>query len=192
MTTPTITTTTLEVEILAFAVEQWGEKTPEKIGLKLAEETGEVCGALVKIPEKRSNLAKLQQEYAERDQAAGLLCSALEGGSNYWYMIDGAGDADLPLHQDPAFEKSWGRYVHAVPFREGGRLEFSVKPEGGDGGTVNGKTHWTLDRAAIERGLSLLAEKSPHHFAAILAEDSDAATGDCFLQYALFGELVFG
>lgn len=49
-----------------------------------------------------------------------------------------------------------------------------------------------LDRAAIARGLQLMAEKSPEHWGDFLDEREDATTGDVFLQYALLGELVYG
>ena len=45
---------TIEEEILEFSNSQWGEKTWEGLGLKLAEESGEVAGELVKIPEGRA------------------------------------------------------------------------------------------------------------------------------------------
>jgi hypothetical protein len=126
------------------------------------------------------------------DRAAGLLCSALEGGSNYWYRIEKRIDGTPEPVTNAAFEEAWGRYVHAVPFRQGGKVIFSVNS--GDGGDeeVNGKKQWTLNRAAVERGLALMAEKYPKHFAAILSENDDAITGDVFLQLCLFGDVVFG
>jgi hypothetical protein len=124
------------------------------------------------------------------DLIAGVLCAALEGGSNYWYHIVGRGD--IGLHPDPAFEKSWGRYAHVVPFREGGYLEFSANADD-DNETVNGRTRFTLDRAAIERGLDLMAKMNPpFHFNQIVDENYDAGTGDVFLQMCLFGTLVYG
>lgn len=46
-----------------------------------------------------------------------------------------------------------------------------------------------LDR--IERGLTTMARKSPQDFADILTDDYDNNTGDVFLQYCVFDELVY-
>lgn len=56
---------TTEKEILKFATEQWGEKDDAGIGLKLAEETGEVAGALLKIPEGRATEIDLRKEMGD-------------------------------------------------------------------------------------------------------------------------------
>lgn len=53
-------------------------------------------------------------------------------------------------------------------------------------------TALTLDREACERGLILMAQKSPRHWGDFLAEDDDAITADIFLQYALLGDVVYG
>lgn len=54
----------------------------------------------------------------------------------------------------------------------------------------------TLDAAAIQRGLNVLGkgkeDGAAKTLADILAEDDDANTGDCFLQFCLFGKLVYG
>lgn len=51
------------------------------------------------------------------------------------------------------------------------------------------KAH-VLDKAAIERGLTVLARTLPHHFRDLMG-DFDAATGDYFLQCCLFGEVMY-
>ena len=57
--------TTVEAQILEFATEQWGVKRMEDMGLKLAEEVGEVAAALVKIPEGRATHTELDDELAD-------------------------------------------------------------------------------------------------------------------------------
>lgn len=56
---------TTEIEILQFAEDQWGERTLELIGLKVAEEAGEIAGAIVKIPEGRLTWADLDKEVGD-------------------------------------------------------------------------------------------------------------------------------
>ena len=56
---------TTEIEILQFAEDQWGERTLELIGLKVAEEAGEIAAAIVKIPEGRLTWADLDKEVGD-------------------------------------------------------------------------------------------------------------------------------
>lgn len=104
-----------------------------------------------------------------------LLCCAFEGGSNYWYGINGyEGDTEGV------------EFKHLqMPFRDGGAVIVNV-PEDTDNKT------YRLDRAACHRGLELMAARHPKHFADFLSENDDANTGDVFLQLALFGEVVYG
>ena len=51
---------------------------------------------------------------------------------------------------------------------------------------------YTLDIAAVYRGIVILAAKYPHHFADLITDNSDATTGDCLIQCALFGDIIFG
>lgn len=114
-------------------------------------------------------------------RAADLLCSAFEGGSNYWYMIDSYVTPEV-------MAKPWGDdYTPAyifIPFSEGG----AVIIEDDDG-----ETH-TLDNAAVERGKELLATdpQYSHQYADLLQENDDGDTGDTFLQLCLFGEVIYG
>lgn len=56
---------TTETQILDFATEQWGEKSMERLVNKLAEETGEIAGAIVKIPEGRATTEDLDKELGD-------------------------------------------------------------------------------------------------------------------------------
>ncbi len=47
----------------------------------------------------------------------------------------------------------------------------------------------TLDMIRV--GLKTMALKQPQEFADILTDDYDNNTGDAFLQYCLFGELIY-
>jgi len=107
-----------------------------------------------------------------------LLTSAFEGGSNYWYQIDAF---NYPEGQTKESLKIEFPHVE-LPFK-GGSLTIS------SGGDMPVKT---LDRAAIEKGLDVMAQKYPRDYADFLAENDDANTGDAFLQCCLYGELIFG
>lgn len=124
-------------------------------------------------------------------QISELLCCAFEGGSNYWCMIEnyrlakGYSMDDFRVggkHQDP------GDYFHPcqlVPLHEGCSIVISCEDYTNDGNA------WELDRECLERGLRLLSAQHPRHWADFIDDNSDAITGDVFLQLALFGEIVF-
>ncbi len=126
--------------------------------------------------------AKLQ---ITKEQIANLLCSAFEGGSNYWYMI--------VRHIEPTTRERFTGLDHYYP-----HIDHPLSPGGAivietlEKDEINGQKEWTLDYAACEKGLQVMAEKYPSHFADFIQEEEDATTGDVYLQCCLFGEVVFG
>jgi hypothetical protein len=116
---------------------------------------------------------------------ADLLCAGFEGGVGYWCVITGydtpdnprsaQGDDEIFPHVD--YPLCGGAVLCEAHLED----EFQDEPE-----TL------TLDREAVERGLRLMAEKYPRHWADFIAENEDACTGDVFIQCALLGEVVYG
>ena len=51
---------------------------------------------------------------------------------------------------------------------------------------------YNLDLKAVRKGLKLMKEQYPRHWADLVEENDDLITGDVFLQLAVFGELVYG
>lgn len=127
------------------------------------------------------------------DTIRGLLCGALEGGSNHWYEIRTRG-CDPPHDlkdfshggkaQDPDNYWHWSQLI---PTTEGGWLEITA-PGAGEPYEAPRR----LDLQALKIGAQVMASKYPRHFSNILTEDDDAETGDVFLQCCLYGEVVFG
>ena len=111
-----------------------------------------------------------------------LLCSAFEGGSNYWYRIARYQvPATYTFRTDPK-----QLYKHLdVPLNVGG-VVFIEDREGGDGKT------YELSLTSIQEGLAVMARDFPRHYADFLGENDDAETGDVFLQCCLFGDVVYG
>jgi hypothetical protein len=118
---------------------------------------------------------------------SGVLCSALEGGSNYWYWIDEFVEPSAWLFESEPKPEKGTHYAQDYALNPGGAL--IISDQGDDDEDQEAKR---LDTEAIQRGLIILAEKYPHHFANILSENYDAYTGDALLQCSLFGELVYG
>lgn len=129
---------------------------------------------------------------APESRVKDLLVSAFEGGSNYWYQIvdfQFAPGYDYQDFQEGGRMTDPDNYYHPaqlIPFAPGCGLWIVDINEGED------SERWLLDRAAMQRGLALMAQNHPHHFADFMEENDDANTGDVFLQLSLFGELVFG
>lgn len=119
------------------------------------------------------------------EDVANLLCSAFEGGSNYWYMIE---EQKVPERFEflTDAEKVFPHIDY--PLNPGGSLTITTL----EGDEFNGKKKWTLDLAAVQRGLAKMAKAAPRHFADVLRDNADATTGDVFLQFCLFGEVVYG
>lgn len=127
------------------------------------------------------------------ERVRGLLCCALEGGSNYWYanadysmpamklgdLRRAAGDGDI---------WPWPGY-HAAFGQDG----YITIDEMNDDGSVEA-TH-RIDRESMLKALTLMAtsDKVPRrHWADFLAENEDADTGDVFLQLCCFDEIKYG
>lgn len=119
-----------------------------------------------------------------------LLCGAFEGGSNYWYNIEGyvqpneltfKGDC-LDLLKKGEDPMKTFRYL-TYPLNEGGAVLISA--EGEDEKHI-------LNLVSIKKGLQTMAKKYPRHFNDFMQENDDACTSDVFLQCCLFGEVIFG
>lgn len=104
----------------------------------------------------------------EESRIVMLLIGAWEGGSDYWCEADGQ------------------------PYRlKDEKLHLPVACRDKEGDLAEGFPH-LLTRKGIQKGLNILAEKYPWHFAAILSGDDDAETSDAFFQCALLGDIIYG
>lgn len=106
-----------------------------------------------------------------------LLCSAFEGGSNYW--ID-----HIELPKEKRVEQA--EYFHECPVYGQGIIIHTQDDAPEDKKVV------TLDRAALEKGMQIFCDKYPAHFADMVAENDDAITADIYLQCCIFGEAIYG
>ena len=105
-----------------------------------------------------------------------VLIGAFEGGSGYWLKkVDLKTGATLP-DTDENFYASPAFWAH--PF------EIVLT-------TIEGTEH-VLTKESIDRGLRLLQEKDPDDVEVILAGEEDGNTSDRLLQFAAFGEIVYG
>ena len=130
---------------------------------------------------------------------ASLLCTGFEGGYTSFRIMDTHAPERKPAPildmETDAFGveqlrkggRIWPAYDY--PVQKGATFVRDTYAEGED--DENYKT-LVLDGAAILRGLKIMAEKYPKHFADFMTGNDDAITGDVFLQCCLLGEIVYG
>ncbi len=116
------------------------------------------------------------------DRISNLLCSAFEGGSNYWYQIQEFVDPkEFTFRTD---ENQLYKHLD-YPLNEGGAVivgdleDEDAKPK-------------RLDLDAIKKGLVTMSRDYPRHMMDFINDNDDATTGDVFLQCCLFGDVIYG
>ncbi len=109
-----------------------------------------------------------------------LLCSAFEGGSNYWAKIVNFKAPNNPLNS--LDDRKFPKHI-SYPMNEGGSLTVH---------DIHNDIDYILTLDKIQKGLELLAENKPTAFADIINDDADSETADMFLQFALLGRLNYG
>ena len=55
---------------------------------------------------------------------------------------------------------------------------------------ASAKHHITIED--VKKGLELMRDQYPRHYADLVEENDDAITGDVWLQLTVFGELIYG
>ena len=116
------------------------------------------------------------------DRISNLLCSAFEGGSNYWYEIQKFVEPKTITFRTDEDQV----YKHLdYPLNDGGAVIVGdIEDEDSE--------PKRLDLNAIKKGIQIMAEKYPRHMSDFLNDNDDADTGDIFLQCCLFGEAIYG
>jgi hypothetical protein len=115
-----------------------------------------------------------------------LLCNALEGGITYWATA--AKPRNCPADATSKMFPGEPPYASEM-LTLGATIDIMVDPELVDDDKV--KRHNDLTLAAMKRGIKAwcgIRGVTP----AALEEDADASDGDCCVQMALFGQVVFG
>jgi len=123
---------------------------------------------------------KIEQEISV-ERIGDLLCSAWEGGSTYWARVEKTIEPEKIQFGTMDNGKP---YNHEIALNEGGSIQFRDIEED----KIITKT---LNLKSIKKGLGVMAEQYPKHFADFLSENDDATTGDVFLQCCIFGEVIY-
>jgi len=103
------------------------------------------------------------------ERISDLIISALEGGSNYWCLV----------------ECKPGMAVNDC--LETLKSDTSVFISNVFGDSESG----SFNKETIAKGLKLVAEKYPTRFAEIISENDNVDTADVFLQCCVFGDVIY-
>jgi hypothetical protein len=108
-----------------------------------------------------------------------LLCSALEGGSNYWYLLIDLSMLDKSTEGQPLVDRIMDAVSKGakIPVHD---LENEEEPLG------------YITKEGLEKASILMFEKHRRHFADVITENGDASTGDVFFQLAVMEDVVYG
>lgn len=115
-----------------------------------------------------------------KEKVFDLLVSAIEGGSNYWYLFDKEACQTIKSYEGECFvDRLWaalldGRFIPVHDVIE------------------EGKKLGELSLPSIEYAKLLIVDQYPYHYADIITENDDATTADVFFQLAVMKDVIYG
>jgi hypothetical protein len=116
------------------------------------------------------------------DLFEGILVTALEGGSNYWYMLD-LSDIEVPKTKY-AGESASVKVAKMVWFD---RINLRVMDAENED-VVLGEVNLASIKSAFEK----ICSEYPETYLNLIREQYDADDADVFFQIATMGEITFG
>lgn len=126
------------------------------------------------------------------ERISDLFISALEGGSNYWYMIEKEmRPIEWTFENDGGerYKKTGEHWSQDYPFNKGGSLYISnevILDEGEE------KTTKRVGLKDLQEGMILFSKQEPAAFGRFLAEEEDGCDADLFLQCVVLGKVIYG
>ena len=121
------------------------------------------------------------------DDIANLLCCAFEGGSHYWVE-----EVILDFKYDDSDKDSYGDWADFPVYwitHPDWKLNITVFYEDGSENET-----FTITLENLKKAVKKMAKSKnlSHHFENFKNDDYDSITGDVFLQFAVFGECIYG
>lgn len=121
-----------------------------------------------------------------REVLEDIFVTALEGGSNYWYLLPeysiNAIRKAVPKEQDPYLSTA---ILKAILDHD---VKIAIEDAENEGEVVGVLTRSTMQ----QRLQSLVDSKEKYALDAHLKEEGDAGTADVVFQYLAMGEVVYG
>lgn len=119
---------------------------------------------------------------------ADLCATAIDNA--HWLAIEKRTEPDMPVPDNAGWANAEGkRYWYLTDLPAYGGNVVITAPEYGDIG-YDGVTEWVLDGTTVLAGLETLAKDYPKKLARIIHGDYDAADADCWLQCAIWGDII--
>ncbi|CAB4150308.1 hypothetical protein UFOVP570_21 [uncultured Caudovirales phage] len=139
---------------------------------------------------------KILQVQLEPKDIADIVHCAIEGGINYWGECQNYKWSEW-YEPDPArsYKNEHGTYeAEKVKDLPDDYVYVEIKEDEDNGEPTREVNDWfPIRKADIERGFALAFAKHPHLYHARDGEvDMDATGGEVIMQYAIFGELIYG
>jgi hypothetical protein len=129
---------------------------------------------------------KLNLEYETFEN---IICTALEGGSKYWYML---GDIKgCPLPDEMPDKAPSERIAYGLWHNKDARVDI-LDLEDGTEGIFEDELLGTLTYDNVRENMQLATENHLSEIEAMISGDFDAWTADTLFQVLVMGEVVFG
>lgn len=120
------------------------------------------------------------------EQRESMVITALEGGSNYWYLISDESWDLISTHKRTGrsfSESAWDA------IKAGETLEiWDVEAEEAEENKLLGR----INIESIRIGEKQMLKQSPSHMGNLLSGDWDAETADVWFQYCVLGSIIYG
>lgn len=131
----------------------------------------------------------LERKIVSQETVENIIVTAIEGGSNYWYLIEGKAQLAIeqyPKHKEEPFSIRFARFIF-----DGGQLEIHDCSSVWD---LNEQADLlgTISNDSIAKGLKLAFEMQAGIIEAELEGSGDAETSDQLFQLFVMGEIVYG
>lgn len=138
---------------------------------------------MLKFGDKVVGYAKVELPLKESD-IENIMVTAIEGGINYWAGLDNTAEAWAERPKDEPLSM-WATKI----LIDGGSVKFYDVEGGGELEEEEDDSEWILTLDKLLAGFAQNYKERPHDND---LEQGDATTADCIIQYALFGQIVFG
>ncbi len=134
--------------------------------------------------EENKPLGKIDKVAITYEMFEDWIVTALEGGSNYWYLIQ---DGAIPKSIIEKYKEE--KLPFSILFSKAIWID-KVSVSVHDIETEEPLGH--IDMKSVKKALETICEHHENVFDALMKEEYDAEDADVFFQYAVMGELTFG
>jgi hypothetical protein len=132
------------------------------------------------VGNKTINIVSKVKTEITAEQIAGILCTAFESGYTPWVKVESMVEPKRKV----ILGNSWNEYtLYSYPVTGGAAILSDTYG--------NSRKRYRLDLKAIRKGLQIMANKYPRHFADFVSENEDGITGAVFLQCCVFGDVIY-